>query len=197
MTFDFRRFPVLETERLHLRRIHRDDADAMRDVLGDESVTHYLPDFPPNMNTREGMRSIIRFIEDGYHDETMIRWAVTLKEGDGRYIGSVGLHRWDRHNRFVETGYDLAQKHWRRGIMREALTSVLHFAFKGLDVHRVEADVVKGNIASIKLLETMGFQHEGTKRDRAWMHGQFYDLMFFGLLRGDFAAGRSRRTPTP
>jgi ribosomal-protein-alanine N-acetyltransferase len=49
----------------------------------------------------------------------------------------------------------------RQGLMTEGLRLTLKYGFKILKLHRVEANIRPGNIASIKLVRRCGFKHEG------------------------------------
>jgi ribosomal-protein-alanine N-acetyltransferase len=66
--------------------------------------------------------------------------------------------------------------------MYQALATILPYAFGPMDVHRVEAFVETENIASGKLLQRLGFQHEGTLQDTEIKKGRFISLHVFALL---------------
>lgn len=51
--------------------------------------------------------------------------------------------------------------HERRGFMREGLRAVIRHAFKRLGLHRLEANIQPGNVASIALVKSCGFSREG------------------------------------
>src|SRR5206468_4041220 len=52
----------------------------------------------------------------------------------------------------------------REGNMTEALQLMLRYAFDGLKLHRLEANIQPGNVASIALAQRAGFQNEGFSR---------------------------------
>jgi [ribosomal protein S5]-alanine N-acetyltransferase len=78
-----------------------------------------------------------------------------------------------------------------KGLMQEALPSVLDYAFDVLDMHRIAADVDPRNAASSRLLERLGFRHEGRLRERWFVNGEVCDSEYHGLLRHEWLARRS------
>ena len=183
-SFDFEKFPTLETERLKLRRITADDTQAWLAVWSDPDVMRYLIEFE-NIPDEAEVKSIIEWTEGIYSRKTGIRWAITHKPDD-KMIGSCGFHLYDKYNRCVEIGYELHQDYWRQGIMSEAISELLRFCFDTMNLHRVEANVTVGNDASAGLLYQFGFTQEGTWRDKVFWHGEFYSLWQFGLLEGEY-----------
>lgn len=189
--YDFSTYPLLETERLRLRAIRLDDADAdgLITVFSDPLVLRYLSADPP-CSTREQAYSMIRWMHSWYEEKSGLRLAITLREGDDLLIGTCGFHRYNAHARRAEIGYDLASAHWGRGYMTEAARALIHWCFEALDLHRVEADITLGNSASERVLLKNGFTAEGVWREREFEHGRFVDIKQFGLLRREWEAMR-------
>lgn len=78
--------------------------------------------------------------------------------------------------------------------MTEALTAFLDYAFRELDLNRVEADTDPRNVASIKTLERLRFVKEGVRRERWITDGQKSDTALYGLLRSEWP-GAAALTP--
>jgi len=182
--FNFETFPILETDRLTLRRITPDDTQAWLAVWNNPDVLRYLIDFETTPDEAE-VKSIIEWADGIYSRKTGIRWAITQKS-DNTMIGSCGFHVYDKNSRWAEIGYELHRDHWRKGIMSEAVSEVLRFCFDDLNLHRVEANVTEGNDASAGLLRHLGFTFEGTWREKVFWQGQFYSLWQFGLLENEY-----------
>ena len=176
--------PALVTERLLLRGLRDDDVDALRAIYGDVEVIRYMADQDKPILDADELQWVIDWSRRMYANGSGIRWAIELKGAPG-LIGTCGFHLHDRHNQHAEVGYDLARVYWRQGIMSEALRPVLRYGFEQLKLHRIEANVTEGNIASVKTLLKAGFRQEGVWRERAYLRGQYYDLLQFGLLRGE------------
>ena len=74
--------------------------------------------------------------------------------------------------------------------MTEALGGIIDFGFGSLELNRIEAVIMPGNMASINLLEKLGFENEGLLREyERWGSKGFVDLCIFALLRKEW--GRS------
>ena len=184
--FDLPQAPTLETERLRLRPVSMADFDDWLAVWRSPGTLDYLIDFD-GYPQHEVAREIIEWARRIFREQSGIRWAITQKPDD-RMIGSCGFHLYNRRDSRVEIGYELHSDHWHQGIMTEAAAAVLQFCFDRLGAHRVEADVVEGNVASAALLKKLGFTLEGVWRDRVFKRGAFHSLWQFGLLAPEHRA---------
>ena len=183
-SFDFQSVPVLETERLLLRRIAASDLPAWAEIWQSPQVRQYLVEFETAPDD-SAVWSIIEWADRIFQQKTGIRWAITLKPDD-RLIGSCGFHLYKPEHRRLEIGYELHHGYWRKGIMTEAVAELLRFCFDCLQVRRIEADVTEGNAASAALLKKLGFVLEGVWRERVFWRGSFHDTWQFGILASEY-----------
>ena len=91
-------------------------------------------------------------------------------------------------HRRCEIGYALGAAHWGRGLAQEALALALEQAFGVLGLNRIEADIDPRNLASVRLVEALGFRREGELRARYHVGGEIQDSLIYGLLASDRAA---------
>ena len=84
-------------------------------------------------------------------------WGLWLKE-DGAFAGMIEIRV---HTSAVDLGYALARRWWRQGLMSEAVTSIVHWAFAQPTIYRVWATCDVDNVASARLLERVGMEREG------------------------------------
>lgn len=83
--------------------------------------------------------------------------------------------------------YYLGEQYTRQGYMKEALRAVLHELFTEEDLEVVAARVFTGNIASEKLLRSLGFVYEGCiRRCVRTSESEIRDDMQFSLLREEY-----------
>jgi len=120
------------------------------------------------------------------------------KQGDDQYylgiftyedelIGDIQLANIDWKNRTATLGIGISKKEDRgKGYGTDACRTILKFGFDHLDLHRVSAGTFEFNKPAIKLLEKNGFELEGREKEAAFISGDRYDRLIFGLLRSKF-----------
>jgi len=172
------------TKRLILRTPALKDAKDIAANANDLEVSRYLARVPYPYSV-ENARHFIKFRQK-LTKENPYSFGITLKK-TGKIIGMTGFIRIDDSNKKAELGYWLGRKHWRQGIMEEALRGIIKFTFNKLKMNRLEAGVAKENKASANLLKKVGFVKEGMKRMsmRSRATGKWHDTYFFGLLKSD------------
>ena len=84
----FVQYPSIETERLLLRPVTLDDAEAMFEYASDRENTRYT--FPTNQSLEETKNNIAQF----YLANPLGRWGIELKS-NGQFIGTIDLHKID------------------------------------------------------------------------------------------------------
>ena len=178
-------FPMLETERLVLRKITLEDTDALFSLYSSPEVVKFI-----NLEVMErpdqAVELIARF-EALRESGQGLRWGVFLLE-DNRLIGTCGYKEWDAGRFHAEISYDLAPGNWGSGYMREALVAILDYGFHQMNLRRVEGLVDPADTRSHNLLTGLGFRMEGLLREHDYIKGQFQDDMVFALLHHDWEA---------
>ncbi|MBZ0113487.1 MAG: GNAT family N-acetyltransferase [Thermoanaerobaculia bacterium] len=162
-----------------IRALDERDLDALLEIWGDPSVMRYMAH--PPLADRAATADFLAGIDQGWREKTLFQWGVAWRE-NGEVIGTVTLAELEWTHRRAEIGFALARRHWRRGVMGEAVRAVLDYAFGPLGLHRIEADTDPRNQASMSLLEGLGFLREGFQRERYFDLGEIQDAMMFGLL---------------
>ena len=175
-------FPILQTQNLRLRELVPADADAVFRIFSDEGVTRTL-ELEPFTNINQAAELIDRQ-STRFGNGEAVRWGIAQLANDV-LIGTVGLFV-SQSSATGGLGYDLASSYWRRGIMSEALGIVIRFAFRSVNLNRLQALVMPGNIASVRLLATLDFTEEGTLREYMFFKGKYQDLISFSLLQREF-----------
>ena len=83
-------------------------------------------------------------------------------------------------------GYYVGAQYAGQGHMTEALQLLLRFAFKDLRLHRLEANIQPGNVASIALVKRAGFVLEGYSKRYLKICGRWRDHERWAILADDW-----------
>lgn len=75
-----------------------------------------------------------------------------------------------------------------KGYGSEATRLLLDFAFRELNLHRIQLTVFAYNEAAIHLYEKLGFKREGAHRQLLHRDGKRYDMIVYGMLRHEWEA---------
>lgn len=179
LEINFDPFPILETERLTLRRLTPADADDLFVLRADENIMRFIP--RPLAKTTADVLQLIQAIDNGTNNNDTINWAITLKEVN-QLIGTIGFVRMQPENYRAEVGYLLHADYQGKGLMHEALAKVIHYGFYDMKLHSIEAVIDPDNIASAKLLERNHFIKEAHFKENFYYKEQFLDSIHYGLL---------------
>jgi RimJ/RimL family protein N-acetyltransferase len=112
--------------------------------------------------------------------------AADVADGDfGRLIGGTGLHRMDWNVPRFEIGYWCRPSMQGRGLVTEAVNTLMRFAFDTLQARRVEVRMSSTNARSRAVAERCGFTLEGVLRqDSRGVDGQPRDTVVYARVRG-------------
>src|SRR5215207_3560237 len=154
---------ILETERLLLRKLTRDDLDDLFALYKEPNVRKY---FPEGTLTYEETKEELAWIIDVYYGQYGYGlWATIYKE-TGEFIGRAGLLPWTIENRQeVEVAYLLAEKFWRQGLGTEVAQAIVQYGFEHLKLSRLICMMYPENIGSVKVAENMGMTLEKEMMD--------------------------------
>ena len=176
-------FPVITTNRLILRELTNQDAEALHKYWSDSDVLEYLS-LDPFTSIQESL-DMIGILKNLYGDSQGARWVITLKDS-GKIIGTCGFHNFKSEHRRVEMGYELGKEYWNLGIMTEALQAIIYYGFNTMQYNRIEAFVNFGNARSKKILEKNGFKLDGLLREYEFNRGKFVDQYCYSLLKSEY-----------
>ncbi|MGM8215455.1 GNAT family N-acetyltransferase [Bacillaceae bacterium W0354] len=177
------KFPILESERLHLTHITKKDALNLYDIFSRDDVIRYYG--MDHLKSVDQAGNMVEAFQSAYENKRAIRWAIRLK-GSNECIGTLGLNNLNNHGKKAEIGYDLHPNYWGKGITSEAVKKVLAYSFNELQLYRMGAVTYPQNKASIQLLERLGFKHEGVLRGYLFQNNQSHDANVYSLLKPEW-----------
>jgi [ribosomal protein S5]-alanine N-acetyltransferase len=104
----------------------------------------------------------------------------------GALVGGITLSNVRRGvAQAASVGYWIGARYAGQGLMSDALSALVPFAFEHLRLHRLEAACLPHNAASIRVLEKAGFQKEGVARQYLRINGAWQDHVLFALTEDD------------
>lgn len=180
----FSDLPELESERLVLRKVVRDDADAYYRHLGSSAAVTRGMLWNPHIDISESVASIEKTLRR-YGEGNCWRWAICLK-GKAELIGIMELLRFDEADRSCSFAYMLSEPFWGKGYGTEALRTAFRFAFEQLDVKVIRADHFADNPASGRAMAKAGMVCVGREAGKYVKNGVSHDAILYELKREDF-----------
>jgi len=143
----------IETDRLILRPFEASDASAAFGWFGDPVVMRFTPT-GADKSIEETKARLAGYVE---HQKAhgFSKWLI-LDRASGVAIGDSGLLVLEDYD-WVDTGFRFAQLHWGRGFATEVASAWVRAAFDKLRLTRLGAFVHPENVASIHVLEKVGF----------------------------------------
>lgn len=185
-------FPEIQTDRLYLRRILESDVDVILFLRSDKTVNKYIqrPESERTKNKADALR-FITMIDGGIEKTEFITWGITLKEST-KIAGSICLWNFSENKKEAEVGYGLIPSSQGKGIMSEALKSVIAFGFDELKLNKIEAFTHKENESSKLLLVRNGFLFMKERKDEGNPKNMIYviDNPAGSARQGEAAADR-------
>ena len=149
--------PVIETDRLSLRRITAEDAGFMLTLLNDPSFHRYIGDRGVR-TTEDAVAYIANGPQASYRKFGFGLFLVVLK-ASGAPMGICGLLKRDTLEH-VDIGFAFLPDFWSQGYALESAAACKTYALDTLHLPRLVAIVQTDNGRSVRLLEKIGFTFE-------------------------------------
>ena len=119
---------------------------------------------------------------------------LVCRRADGAILGVINLSEIVRGNFWsAYLAYYAFAPHARQGYMTDGLRLVVRHAFRVLRLHRLEANIQPGNVASLALVRRVGFAREGFSPRYLRVGWRWRDHERWALLRERWRGGRAPR----
>ena len=170
--------PQLHPSRLILRPAHPRLAKAAADYYARnrEFLTPFEPSFPEGFCTTAYQKALMRQDCRAAKENRGLRYWVFRKDDPDTAIGCVALNNIILGAfRSCFLAYKMDKDLLRQGYASEAVLAVVELAFQGLNLHRIEANILPRNAASLALARKCGFQEEGLSPKYLCINGAWED----------------------
>ena len=129
---------LIETDTLILRKLRLDDSEAaFQNWTSDSTVTDFLR--WPTHYSIDTTQEIIKMWVDNYAEDNFYQWAIVLKDGNDKPIGTIGVVDQNEELDILHIGYCIGSKWWHKGITSEALSAIIQFFFEQVKANRIES----------------------------------------------------------
>jgi len=169
---------MLEGININLRVMEPEDISLVNEWLNNiEFQGRYTPLI---QRSKEEMEK--RYSEKSNEDQKFI-----IEKKDRTKIGLISFFtiKGGPYN-ILEIGYMIIPSERKKGYCIEAIEILVDFIFLSKDIERIQAAANPRNIASLRVLEKVGFIKEGVLRKIIFMKGHLTDLSLYSILREEW-----------
>lgn len=179
----------LEGEGIRLRSPEPPDFPTLFDWYNDPERVAPFDRF--TVDTFEGFVRDLRSASDA-PDYLGPRYCVVRRE-DAHLLGFVGYYRPHPVLATIDVWYVLGDERERRkGYGAQAVALLVDQLFRSESVEHIGATTDVENLASVKLLEKVGFRREGTLRSSLFHHARWHDVHVYGIIRSEWKSATPR-----
>lgn len=172
------KFEEIITDRLILRKLTQESFDSIYSNMSQDEQLDIL-----------GITSIEELLKEkglSTHNKKFL-YHQLIDKITNKVIGWCGFHTWYTDHNRAEIGYVLFDDNYKsKGIMSEAIVSIVNYGFNNMNLERIEAFVGPNNTPSIKLLKRMEFKEEGYLKHHYFHDNKMEDSIVFALLKSEY-----------
>ncbi len=154
--------PILETERLFVRELTKEDMEALYTILIREEVSRYLT--VKTGTKKEELEKLISYVSYVYSFFEYGYWGV-FEKTTGNLVGRAGFKEGSYP---LEAGYVLDTPFWGKGMATELLKALLTYAEEELGSEEVLVSICEENKASLRVAEKCGFSFQKKEETVVW-----------------------------
>lgn len=100
-------------------------------------------------------------------------------------VGIFKVFGIDYQNRTADVGWDIFEEFRGRGLGKPLVTAGTRFCFDVLNLHRLTAEILENNVASLKCAKHAGYVQEGIKRQAVHKPEGYLNSHVLGILDSD------------
>ncbi len=166
---------MLETDRIILRPITKEDAQPIFAMRSDPQVMRFIRAAAAKLSEAENW---VKLVSSRWADEK-IGFCSLIEKQSGKFLGWCGLWRLEETGE-IEVGYAITKEFWRRGYAAEAAEALLKYGFGTLNLNKIVAVARPENRASQRVMEKLGMRYDYS--------GEFYglNLVHYTITREEF-----------
>jgi ribosomal-protein-alanine N-acetyltransferase len=157
--FPSTQFPELHTNRLRLRELMFEDTEQLLAIRSNDDINRFIG--RSSVQTTEAVNEFIAARRKDVADKQSMYWGIELKRS-GKLIGTICYWNLNHETISAEIGYELLPSEQGKGLMKEAVDSVIAYGFDEMELHTITAQLSPANVKSVQLLERHHFSYNET-----------------------------------
>lgn len=169
--------PTVETERLIIRPMTKEDIPALKEWLPDKSLYTYWGKSPSKAELNPEL-----LFEKEEKPTKSFHLGIAVKETN-KVIGDIWVYLIEK-DRMASVAIRLSRDSQDKGYGTESLSAMTRFCFENTELQRLQAEVDVRNISSCRMLEKCGYKREGHIR-QGKMVNTWCDYYIYGILSSD------------
>jgi ribosomal-protein-alanine N-acetyltransferase len=174
----------IHTERLHIRNLKQEDINDFHiyrsnpeialyqgfDVMSKEKAVEFIALQTDKLFGKPG-----EWVQYGIENKTK-----------GKLIGDCAIKLDKLDPRIAEVGITISHLHQKNGFAKESMLGIMDFLFAVKKIHRMVETVDVENIASIRLIESIGFRKEGHFIENIFFNGKWGSEFQYAMLKSEW-----------
>jgi ribosomal-protein-alanine N-acetyltransferase len=157
--FPSTQFPELNTDRLRLRELIFEDTEQLLAIRSNDDINRFIG--RSSIQTAEAVNEFITARRKDITDKQGVYWGIELKRS-GKLIGAICYWNLNHEAISAEIGYELLPSEQGKGLMKEAVDSVIAYGFDEMKLDTITAWPSPANVRSVQLLERHHFSYDET-----------------------------------
>jgi len=167
-----------------LRPLSLDDSASLFAVI--DSNRNHLRKWLGWVDKTEEEKDVQKFIKSSIESRAkkygFVCCIIHLKE----LVGICGFDTFDLGKKSTEIGYWLSEAATGKGIMTNCVKVIVSYAFRELNLNRIELRAATENHQSCAIAERLNFTYEGDCRDGEWLYDHFVDQAVYSMLKREW-----------
>ncbi|WP_020559395.1 GNAT family N-acetyltransferase [Thiofilum flexile] len=147
-------------------------------VAADESYLAQWMEWPRHCKTEEEFKQFVKSSLHHYAEGQSMTCAIAYYD---EVVGNVGFNTINHTLKVAEIGYWLGQQYQGKGIVTRACRYLIDYAFKVLELEKVQISAAEDNLPSRAVCERLGMQLEGIITNREKVGNRILNHAIYGI----------------
>lgn len=174
---------ILESTRVILRSLKSEDLETLHSWREDLELRGKTMMHPFPVTLEQDKEWLTRRLDA--IDNKQVVFAIVSKE-DGLLIGYINLRDIDLLHKHAFLGIMIGSpEHRNKGIGSEAVSLVLKYGFEFLGLLKISLDVIKSNVAALRVYKKLGFIEEGIFHKHFYFNNEHHDVVRLAVFKGE------------